>query len=419
MKHNRNFFLYLIGRFISLIGSGIQVIALPLYILDLTGSGTLMGVFSVLTLVPALISAPFSGILGDRKNRRNIMIFMDFGRGLLICLMALLALKGSMNIYVLFIAQVFVSIMDSIFGSSSGALMPELVSEEGLMEAVSVRGSFDGAANIIGPCLGGIIYAFWGIKAVFLLNGLSFFFCGISSILIKYYKKTQIKTSGLSLKTFLGETGEAINFIKDSKGLLQLFSFAMISNFLIAPMFSIIYPYVIKKVIGFSADFYGYIFASFTLGITLGNIAIGLHFKKWSAKRLMRTGFIIETIVMLLGCALLFPYAVHILGGASIILFIGLIIAMFGCGFFNAFVNTPLNTNLQKMVPDSMRSRFFSLLGMFSQGAIPIGSFIYGLLLDKVEYYILLGVINLISAFVTFYFLAKACDEVYEPKMAA
>lgn len=85
MKKSKNLWMYIGGRFISLMGSGVQMIAIPLYILDLTKSGTLMGVFSILTLVPALITAPFSGIIGDRRNRRNIMIAMDLGRGAFIC----------------------------------------------------------------------------------------------------------------------------------------------------------------------------------------------------------------------------------------------------------------------------------------------------------------------------------------------
>jgi MFS transporter, DHA3 family, macrolide efflux protein len=418
MKDNKNFWFYTIGRFISIIGSGIQIIALPLYILDITGSGTLMGVFSVLTLVPAFISAPFSGILGDRRNRRNIMVLMDFGRGSLICLLALLALKGSMSIYVLFIAQVFISIMDSLFNSSSGALMPELVEEKSLMSAVSIRSSFDGIANIIGPCLGGIIYAFGGIKVVFFINGISFFLCGILSLFIRYRKSTIVKNK-ISMKVFLSENGEAINFIKDSRGLLQLFSFALITNFLLAPMFDIIFPYAFKKGIGFSSNFYGYIFASFTLGIVLGNVAIGLYFKRWTSKKLMKIGFIIETLILLLLCGLVFPRPVELFGGASIYLFLILSFCTFLIGFANAFVNTPISTNLQKMVPDSMRSRFFSLLGMFSQGAVPIGCLIYGVLLDKIQYYYLLTVVSVIAAFITFYFLAKACEEVYEPKIAA
>lgn len=418
MKNNKNFWLFVIGRFISLMGSGIQMIALPLYILDLTGSGTLMGVFSVLTLVPALITSPLSGILGDRKNRRHLMILMDLGRGTLICMLALLALKGNMNIYILFAAQVFISIMDSIFGSSSGALMPELVSEESLMQAISVRSSFDGIANIIGPCVGGLIYAFGGIKMVFFLNGVSFFACAISSIFITY-KKDIVEKGKMTIKTFARETSEAVNFIKDKKGLLQLFSFAMISNFLLAPMFDIIFPYTFKKGIGFSSAMYGYLFSCFIIGIVLSNIAIGVYFKKWSSKQLMRTGFIVETLMMLLLCVLVFPEPVHFFGGASLNLFAMLAICTFLIGFSNAFVNTPLNANLQKMVPDSMRSRFFSLLGMFSQGAVPIGAFIYGILLDKVQYYYLLIIINIISAFITFYFLANASEEVYDPKMVA
>jgi len=245
------------------------------------------------------------------------------------------------------------------------------------MEATSVRSSFDGIAYIIGPCLGGIIYAFGGIKVIFFLNGISFFFCGVISLFIKYKKNIVVKDK-ISLKLFLGENEEAINFIKGSKGLLQLFSFVLITNFLLAPMIDIIFPYVFKKGIGFSANFYGYIFASFTLGIVLGNVAIGLYFKNWGAKKLMKTGFIVETLTLLLLCGFVFPKSVHLLGGASIYLFLILASCTFLIGFANAFVNTPINTNLQMMVPDTIRARFFSLLGVFSQGAVPIGCFIYG-----------------------------------------
>ena len=197
------------------------------------------------------------------------------------------------------------------------------------------------------------------------------------------------------------------------------FSFALIINFLISPMFNIIFPYVFKKGIGFSASFYGYIFASFTLGIVLGNVAIGLYFKKWHAKNLMKTGFIVETLVLLLLSGIVFPRPVHFFGGATINLFLILAVCTFLIGFANAFVNTPLNTNLQKMIPNNMRSRIFSFLGMLSQGAIPIGCLLYGALLDRTPYYYLLMVVNILAAFVTFYFLAKACDEVYEPKALA
>lgn len=164
MNKSKNLWMYMGGRFVSLIGSGIQMIALPLYILDLTGSGTLMGIFSLLTLVPVVITAPFSGIIGDRRNRKNIMITMDIGRGTLICLLGIIAMTGAFNIYILFIIQIFISIMDSLFNSSSAALMPDLISKGELIEANSLKGGFDAASNILGPVLGGLIYGIWGIK---------------------------------------------------------------------------------------------------------------------------------------------------------------------------------------------------------------------------------------------------------------
>lgn len=413
--HKKNLWLFLICRFISFVGSGIQMIALPLYILDKTGSGTLMGVFSILTLVPMLLIAPVAGIIGDRKNRRNVMIIMDFARGFVICIMGTLAMTGHLNIYSLFTLQVLISTMDSFFNSSSQALLPDLISKEELVEANSMKGGFDAAALILGPALGGLIYGVWGIKMIFYINGLSFIISGMLSILILYKHVVMVKEK-IDTKVLVRENKEVLKFIGSKKGLLQLFSFAMISNFLIAPMFDIVMPYALKKGIGFSSQHYGYVMGFFTGGILLGNLAISLRFKSLGLKRLMRLGLTIETTVTLILCILLFPSPVRILGGASNKLFIVIAFCTLAMGFFNAFVNTPISTNLQNLVPKEMRSRFFAVLGMFSQGAIPLGALVFGVLLDFVKYYNLIASLNILAAIAAGIFLIYACDEAYEAK---
>lgn len=415
MKKNKNLWLYILGRFISLIGSGIQMIALPLYILDLTGSGTLMGVFSVLSMVPALLSAPLAGIIGDRKNRKNVMITMDLGRGTLIAILGILAMTSKLNVYILFSSQVIISIMDSLFGSSSSAIMPDLISNEELMKGNSLKGGFDAASMILGPALGGVIYGVFGITAVFLLNAASFFICAAFCIFMKYHKEIQIKDK-LNSKVFLKENLEALKFIGSKKGLLQLFIFAMFSNFLMAPMFDIIMPFVLKKQIGFSSQQYGYGMCFFTVGVLIGNIAIANLYKKFTSKVLMKSGLIFETAFTMIGCALMFPKIVSVFGGATLSLFFAIVSCFLIIGIFNAFVNTPISTNLQKLVPDEMRSRFFSLLGIMSQGAVPLGSLIYGIVLDRIPYAYLLVIVNIASLLVTAIFLIKACDEAYEGK---
>lgn len=75
---------------------------------------------------------------------------------LIICL-GILALSNNLNIYILFLLQIFISIMDSIFLASSTAILPELAGEEKLMRATSIRGGSDTISMIIGPSIGGII----------------------------------------------------------------------------------------------------------------------------------------------------------------------------------------------------------------------------------------------------------------------
>lgn len=415
MKEKRNLSLYMSGRFISLIGTGIQMVALPLFILDLTHSGIMMGIFSMLNLLPNVIAAPFAGILGDRKNRKNIMILSDYGRGILIGTLAILATTGFINIYLLFAFQIFISIMDSIFNASSGALLPELVNEDKLMKAMSIRGGLDAASFIVGPVFGGIIYGIFGIKMVFCFNGISFLISGICSMFIAY-KANVIDKGKINVKVFFSENSEILSFIKKNNGLLQLFTFAMLSNLLNTPLIDIVFPYIFKRGIGFSSQQFGYLMAFFTIGMLLGNVALGVYFSKFSSKIIMKTGFLVEAVMSIVLSVCVFPQFVNIIGGATWSLFFIIAFGIAIIGLFNAFVNTPLNTNLQKLVPNELRSRFFSVLGMFCQGAVPIGAMMYGFLLDKLPYYYIMLAIALISAVVTISFLIVAVPEVYEPK---
>ncbi len=81
-KINTNLWFLLLGRTISDIGTGIQIVIMPLYIIDTGGSAATVGLFSFLSLMPTLLIYPFAGVLGDRLNRKAIMVgaTMDAGR---------------------------------------------------------------------------------------------------------------------------------------------------------------------------------------------------------------------------------------------------------------------------------------------------------------------------------------------------
>lgn len=411
----RNVFLFFSGRLISLMGSGIQMIAIPLYILDLTGLGTLMGVFSMLSMAPLLLMAPLSGVLGDRLNRKKIAVAADYGRGFMILALAGLALMGKMNLTILFVSQVMISIMDSLFNAATSAMLPELMDEGDLSRINAFRGGADSISMIVGPSLGGIIYGFWGIKMVFFLNALSFIISAICETFIVYRAKTRISEK-LNIKSFFNEIHETGTYIFHHLGLKQLFFFAMVLNFLAYPILMVGTPFILKKVVGFSNQQYSYLMTLFMSGILFGNILIGSLFAKTSPGKLMKPGLIIYAVFFAVYGLIIFPNVIRYFGGASWTYFTIIGVGFVTMGLFNAFVNTPISTNLQKMVRDEMRARFFAILNLFSQLAVPVGSVIFGLLLDKIAAHYLLLIIGSIYSFITITFVIFSSKEVYEPR---
>ena len=75
---SKDFILMAIGQIISLFGNQILRFALPLYLLNQTGSSALFGTISAISFIPMILLFPIGGIIADRVNKRNIMVILDF-----------------------------------------------------------------------------------------------------------------------------------------------------------------------------------------------------------------------------------------------------------------------------------------------------------------------------------------------------
>jgi MFS family permease len=410
MKDAQNFWLYTVGRLVSLIGSGVQDVAIPLFILDVTGSGTIMGTFMIVTVAPRLILVPLAGVVGDRVNRKFIMVWMDFGRGALILGLAALAAQHLVTIPVLFFAQFAVSLMNALFGPATAAMLPDIVEKEELTRANSILGAVNSLSYIVGPALGGIIYAFGGIKAAFFINGISFAASGVSELFIQYEQKT--KKFG-KIKEVVTDLKEGLLFVKAHRGLLILLLFALVLNFLANPLFSVLTPYILRVVIQFSSEQFGLLQTSFVTGILIGNIIIGAVLAKASVEKMFIRGLLVQSVFMFVYAGLIFPYSIETLGYASWTLFFAFFLTFVAMGVFNAFVNTPIAVELQTLAPTEYRARVFSVLDVATQGIVPIGFGIMGILLDVAPAHVVAAVVVAIEFLIVLLFVFKYSKEVF------
>lgn len=383
----RNFWLYTIGRWVSQAGWVVQDVAVPLYVLDQTGSGAMMSLFIMAELIPRLLINPIAGVIGDRYDRKKLMYGLDMARGILLFAVIGFNLLG---IYQLLAIQMAMSVMGAFFSAGIVGMFPDLVEREQLARANSILQSGGQILRILGPILGGLIYALGGIKLALLVNAVSFFGSGLFEILIEYRRETRELSS---LHEVWDDMLEGFRFMKSSKNLMVLVSFGILLNTLLNPVFAVVLPYLARIELGLSAVKFGSVETAATLGALGGNLLIALKLGERSEDFLFKAIF--AQLFSLMGLAFVTRPE---LGGFA---YPVLLAIMAVGGFFNALINVPLFTKLQKAVPDEVRSRFFSAFETVMMATTPLGMALVGPLIDVAGTTVIILALTLPSVLIT------------------
>ncbi len=165
----RDFRLLWAARLLSNLGSWLLVVAVPLYVFDLTGSTAATGAATVAETLPALLAGPVAGVLVDRWQRRRTMVVADLVRAG--CVLALLLVARPERLWILYLAVVCENLAWQFFAPARQALVPMVVGRgRGLADANALDALAEGAIRLAGAPLGGLLYASLGIRAVVLAD---------------------------------------------------------------------------------------------------------------------------------------------------------------------------------------------------------------------------------------------------------
>jgi MFS transporter, DHA3 family, macrolide efflux protein len=379
---NTNFMLLMLGRIVSDIGTGVQAVVMPLYIIDVGGSAATVGLFTFLSLVPALLIYPFAGVFGDRLNRKSIMVGTDLSSGVVILALALCSYLGKMNITLLLSVQVIASLLYGFFDPATKGMLPQLVEKEKLIKANSTVATLRTLTGLLSPVIGTVLYVKLGITALFLINGFSFLFSGGCEIFIKYKHVKRESAAGTS--GFGEDLLNGLRFIIRNKLIRKLCIFFLIIFTLIQPIFTVILPLFFRTKLNYTDTQYGYLQMVFILGALLGSILVGTVFSKDKG----------ISIPLFIGCSalmgsmlafsfLLFPTSLSVLGKGTILYFILLSIVLCILSIACMLISVPVQTFIQKITPDEYMSRMFSIVGMLTKGGMPFGALVYGVILNR------------------------------------
>jgi MFS family permease len=170
----RNYRLYFSGQLISVPGTWLQTVAQAWLVLELSSSGSALGVTVALQTVPVLVLGAWTGSVADRIDKRKLLLATQATQGLLAAILGTLALTGAVQLWMVWLLALGLGITRSFDTPTRQAFVSELVEGPSLARAIGINSTVVSAARMIGPAAGGVIIAAVGVGWCFLLNAASF-----------------------------------------------------------------------------------------------------------------------------------------------------------------------------------------------------------------------------------------------------
>ncbi|MEE0932894.1 MAG: MFS transporter [Clostridium sp.] len=395
---NKNFIIIVIGQIISLFGNAIQRFSMSLYLLEFTGSTAVFARILAISTIPYIIFAPIAGRLSDNINRKKIMVYLDLICSVVIGIYAFILLKGYDHELIVGTVMFILSICATLYGPAVTSSIPQIVEEEKLTSANGVINQVGSIVNFAGPILAGLVYGLLGIKAIVIVNAVSFLVSAIMEMFLdipdvikenienadneKVISMKFVKQSCVDMK-------ESFIYLKNEKKVILgiIASYALCNIFLV-PILSIVAPYFINVFLGLPSEVFGIVEAVCVLGMILGGFIISVKPNMFSIKKVhytylpMIAGVI---IIATLGFLKLNPYVL-----ASTFAFGGLAIML-----SVALSNVLTLTFIQKQIPDNMLGRVSAFSTAIATISVAPGQLLFGQVIDMG---IPLGVILIITA---------------------
>ena len=172
MKWSAAYYQLLFGLGVSQLGNWIYLIALNVYIWQLTESPAAVALLYMIGPAVRIASSFFVGSYIDRWDKKKIVVASDIARGIIVCLMPF-----ATDVWLIYLLVALTNVASTFFGPSSTYLITKIVRDEDKQRFNAVHSTLNSGSFMIGPALGGAILAISSTGVAMWVNGLSFFIC--------------------------------------------------------------------------------------------------------------------------------------------------------------------------------------------------------------------------------------------------
>ncbi len=395
---NRNFLLLWQGLLVSHAGTQLFNLALLYWVLETTGSATLMGLVLMAAALPGALFGPFAGALADRYDRKRLIIGADAVRGLAGIVLAAAVISGDVTLAItaLFVCQMISGLCGALFAPAVNAMLPDMVAAEHLPRAISVLQGTNALISTASYGVGGFLYALFGAPWLFLVNALSFLASAASESFISTNRRVAQEAANWRAlwSRITRDAMEGMRYVWSNPGLRVLLSLLGAINFVIVPT-GIALPILVKDYLDRGPEFLGIMGAFQAAGGLLGFLATGTLSvaPSWRGRVVGISMLLAGLTVVSLGFV---RHPVVLLATVSLF------------GFLLPMINVNIISLLQGTTPAKIRGRVMGVMATLVLGLIPIAQGLSGLVIDAVDQQVALIYTSVGMAFIALVLLAFA-----------
>jgi MFS family permease len=170
----RNFRLYMAGLTVSVAGNWMQNVAVGWLVLQLTGSGTVLGVVTAARYAPLLLLGAWGGLVADRHDKRLLLRLAAIIQLVVAAALGVLTMTHVIDVWSLTALILVAGVVDVVDTPSRQAFMNNIVGRDRLGNAIALNSVLVNGARVVGPGIAGFVISTVGVGPCFLLNAASF-----------------------------------------------------------------------------------------------------------------------------------------------------------------------------------------------------------------------------------------------------
>jgi predicted MFS family arabinose efflux permease len=362
--NHADFRLFFTAQLISQVGTWMQSVAQSWFVLQLTDSPLLLGLIGTLQFAPMLLFSVVSGAIADRLNKRRLLVATQLALAGQAFTLAALVGTGHAQYWHVAVLAVLAGFANTVDNPARQSYVVEMVGRTAMANAVALNSAAFNGARIIGPALGGLVIARFGVLPAFVINGMSFLAMVVALARIKA-EGHPVSERGTTMRE---EIVEGLRYALRSPDIRLILAVLLVVSLWVFN-FSIYVPLLARTVLGEGAEGFGFLMAAVGVGAVAGALTLGIVVRESPPPVLLFT-------TAAGACAALLSLSV-------IQQFWLAALALFVMGYAGIMTLSGCNTALQMAAPDRLRGRVMSLHVLVFGGSFPIGAFLVGAMSER------------------------------------